>query len=445
MIWRVLLLSLCLSMGGIQLSSAQNSRKIKALQSQKKEIQKGLKKKQTELSTTQKHVEAKMRDISMLTNQLENRQRYIDDMERQIKGVDQKISSQEQKIEQNERELERKKQDYIKALRFARLNKSVNSPLLFVLSTKSVTQMYRRSRYAREYANYERTLAEQIVEKQNELLAGKNELLKVKGEKHRLVSECEAQRAQLQRLQDEEKRNVAGLQKRQKALSKEVETQKQQLMALDRKIDQMIAWEVEQARRRAEQEAKRREEARRKKEMEEARKKNNKKVVQKSKSKSKRPSATTSSSAPDQWLTPQDRALNGSFEKNKGRLPVPITGSYMIGSRFGMYNVPGLKNVRLDNKGTNYIGKPGARARAIFDGEVSAVFQFGGTKNVLVRHGSYISVYCNLSSVIVTKGQKVRARDILGSVENDGSGNCVLHFQLRKETVKLNPEAWIGR
>ncbi len=443
MIWRVLLLSFCLSTGGIQLSSAQNSRKIKALQSQKKEIQKGLKKKQSELTTTQKNVEAKMRDISMLTNQLENRQRYINDMEQQIKGVEQKIAAQESKLAQNARELESKKQDYIKALRYARLNKSVNSPLLFVLSTRSVTQMYRRSRYAREYANYERSLAEQIIQKQNELLAGKNELLKVKGEKHRLVSECEAQRAQLQRLQEEEKRNVAGLQKRQKALSKEVEQQKKQLVALDRKIDQMIAWEVEQARRRAEQEAKRREEARRKKERDAARKQGSKNTGQKSKS--KRSSATSSSPAANQWLTPQDRALNGSFEKNKGRLPVPITGSYMIGSRFGMYNVPGLKNVRLDNKGTNYIGKPGAKARAIFDGEVSAVFQFGGTKNVLVRHGSYISVYCNLSSVIVTKGQKVKARDILGSVENDGSGNCVLHFQLRKETAKLNPEAWIGR
>lgn len=117
----------------------------------------------------------------------------------------------------------------------------------------------------------------------------------------------------------------------------------------------------------------------------------------------------------------------------------------MLGSRFGVYNVPGLKNVRLDNKGTNYVGQRGAMARAIFDGEVSAVFQFGDSKNVLVRHGSYISVYCNLSSVRVAKGQKVKARDILGMVEEDDSGHCVLHFQLRKETQKLNPEVWIGR
>ena len=91
------------------------------------------------------------------------------------------------------------------------------------------------------------------------------------------------------------------------------------------------------------------------------------------------------------------------------------------------------------------MGQSGAHARSIFDGEVSAVFQLGALKNVLVRHGSYISVYCNLSSTIVVRGQKVKARDILGTVAADESGSYILHFQLRKETAKLNPEAWIGR
>ena len=83
--------------------------------------------------------------------------------------------------------------------------------------------------------------------------------------------------------------------------------------------------------------------------------------------------------------------------------------------------------------------------RAVFDGEVTAVFQIGSMKNILVRHGSYISAYCNLSSTIVQRGQKVKARDILGTVAPDDNGNFVLHFQLRKETSKLNPEQWIGR
>jgi murein hydrolase activator len=100
-----------------------------------------------------------------------------------------------------------------------------------------------------------------------------------------------------------------------------------------------------------------------------------------------------------------------------------------------------LKGVTLDNKGINIQGKPGCVARSIYDGEVSAVFGYGGMWNVLVRHGAYISVYCNLKSVSVHKGQKVSTRQALGSV---GSEN-ILQFQLRKETAKLNPEAWLSR
>ena len=411
---------------------AQNSRKVKALQTQKKELQKNLKQSRKELKATEKDVAGKLRDISMIVNRLENRQKYIDTMEVQLRRVDDRMKTLEERVARTTQDLERKKGDYAKALRYARACKSVGSPLLFVLSSKSVTQMYRRSRYAREYACYQRNLAEQIVERRNDLLEEKGQLLAVKAEKNRLKEECERQKALLQQQKEEEQKNVAGLRQKQKRLNKEVVQQQRQLSALDRKIDQLVAYEIEQARKRAEAAARRKAERQRKK-------------VQAVASKDRKDKAAGSIPPEYKWITPQERELNGNFIRNKGRLPVPITGKYMIGSHFGTYNVPGLKNVRLDNKGTNYIGRPGAMARSIFDGEVSTVFQFGGSKNVLVRHGSYISVYCNLSSVRVSKGQKVKARDILGVVEDDGSGHCVLHFQLRKEKQKLNPEVWVGR
>ena len=100
----------------------------------------------------------------------------------------------------------------------------------------------------------------------------------------------------------------------------------------------------------------------------------------------------------------------------------------------------GLKNVTLDNKGINILGSPGCQARSIYDGEVSAVFGYSGSMVVMVRHGAYISVYCNLRSVSVARGQKVAARQVLGTVGIDN----ILQFQLRIETAKLNPEAWLG-
>ena len=295
------------------------------------------------------------------------------------------------------------------------------------------------------------------MQKQADLLDAQNRLLEAKSQQTELLREVIGQRRQLSAQQVEQRKKVDGLKKQETGLQGQVAQQQKQLAALDKKIDELIAYEIEQARKRAE-------EAARKKAAEEAARKA--KAAKSSKgskgSSGSKGSASGSKGSTDakgskgsadakassgggNWLTAEDRQLSGSFEKNKGKLPVPITGPYMLGNRFGLYTVPGLKNVQLDNKGVNYIGRSGARARSIFDGEVTAVFQFSGTRNVLVRHGSYISVYCNLSSVIVKKGQKVKARDVLGTVVQDEKGNCVLHFQLRKETAKLNPEAWIGK
>ena len=136
-----------------------------------------------------------------------------------------------------------------------------------------------------------------------------------------------------------------------------------------------------------------------------------------------------------------DRMMSGGFEANKGRLPMPITGSARIVSHYGQNSVAGLSGVTIDNKGINIMGQSGCQARAIYAGEVSAVFGYGGSFVVMVRHGVYISVYCNLRSVNVHRGQKVSTRQSLGAVASDN----ILQFQLRKLQNRLNPEAWIGR
>ncbi|MBQ0142105.1 MAG: peptidoglycan DD-metalloendopeptidase family protein [Prevotellaceae bacterium] len=146
----------------------------------------------------------------------------------------------------------------------------------------------------------------------------------------------------------------------------------------------------------------------------------------------------------DKWVANDNNAkLSSSFTANKGHLPMPITGSYVIAKHYGTYTVPGLKAVTLDNKGIDIKGHDGAMARAVFDGEVSSVFQYGSSYIVMLRHGSYISVYSGLSSVAVSKGQTVTTRQSLGRVGRNSDGNIILHFQLRKESARLNPEQWV--
>lgn len=426
-------------------ATAQNSKKVKALQKQKTELQSVLKKSQTELDKTRKQVKAGQQNLEFIGQQLADRVSYIHRLEAEMDKLDKEITTIQANIRKVNRELEAKRAKLKQSMRYARTQKENNSTLIFALSAGTVTQMYRRARYAREYIAYQHAVGEQIVKKQAELMEAENSLLERKGKKNELLQEVMKQRKLLSQQQTAQQKKVDGLKQQQDGLVSKVKEQQKQLAALNKKIDDLIAYEIEQARKRAE------EAARKKKAAEEAARKKKQQSGKTARSggnsgtKATPRNSSSSSSGSRTWLTAEDRQLNGTFEQNKGRLPVPITGQYMLGNRFGVYNVPGLKNVRLENKGTNYVGKPGARARAVFDGEISAVFQFGGTNNVLVRHGSYISVYCNLSSVIVAKGQKVHGKDVLGTVANDGNGNCVLHFQLRKETTKLNPEAWIGR
>ncbi len=421
---------------------SQNSKRVKALQKQKVELQNTLKKSKADLTKTKQQVKVGQQNIHYIGVQLNNRLDQIVGLEKEIDELDSLTIQLQGRIREKEMELREKREKLKQAMRYARTQKVQTSSLIFILSANNVKQMFRRSRYAKEYVSFQHNLGEQILKKQSELLEEQNKLLDTKSKKSSLVREVMLQRKDLGFQQVQQQKKVDGLKKQESGLAGKIAEQQKQLNALNKKIDDLIAYEIEQARKAAEAAARKKaaEEVARKKAAEEvARKKSGGKAA---------PAPKVSSPAPTKpstWLTAEDRQLNGTFEQNKGRLPVPLTGQYMIGNRFGTYTVPGLKNVQLENKGVNYVGRSGARARSIFAGEVTAVFQFGGSRNVLIRHGSYISVYCNLSSVTVTKGQKVNAKDIIGTIADDGTGKCVLHFQLRKETAKLNPESWIGR
>ena len=414
-----------------QPAAGQYSKKVKDLNNQKAKLQKELKASQQKLTKTSTEVKKGQTKNSYLDQEIEVRVKYIHQTEHELDSLQTLVDSVQGEIHYLDSVLTSKKAKYTHALRATQAYRKVNSTLLFALSARDIAQMYRRLRYTRQYASFERTLGEQVQAKQIELLEQQNRLLGLKSEMNNKMRILVEERARLSRQQVEQQKQVNSLQKRAKDLQQQVSDQQKRIAALQKKIDEVVAEEI----RKAEEERKRREAEARKKAQ----------AAKKSSGKAATPAPSTSKgSSSSKWLTPEEQKLNGSFAQNKGRLPVPITGEYMIGARFGS-NTSGHSHVVLNNKGTNYVGRSGARARTVFDGVVSAVFQFGGMKNVLVRHGSYISVYCNLSSVIVHKGQKVKARDLLGTVADDGTGRFVLHFQLRKETTLLNPESWVGR
>ena len=447
---------------------------IKGLKNERAQIKKQIVAQQQKLRKNERDVKERLKNLMVINSEIADKRRTIDTIRRDITHLDGNITKLNSQLDVLGKELNDRKQKYVKSMRYMHRNRSIQSQLMFIFSAKNFSQMYRRMRFMREYASYQRAQGEEVKTKQAEVTEKHQQLTATKKQKSNLLYKGEQERLSLEGKQVEQQKVANSLQKQQKTIQAIIAQQQKRDAAINAQIDRLVAIEVEKARQRAIAEAKRKaaEEAKRaeaerkrkaeelarkqaelarkqkeaeaaKRKAEEQRNEEDRKAIAEAKKLEREVEVAKKEQAKPLIynLDSEDRRISGSFESNRGRLPMPITGGYRIVSHFGQYNVEGLNNVRLDNKGINILGSAGAKARSIFDGEVSAVFSMGGVTGVMVRHGSYISVYCNLSSVSVHRGQKVSARQVLGSVGQDN----ILQFQLRKERAKLNPEAWLGR
>ena len=472
---------------------------VKSLRTQSQKLHQDTEAKKKRAKQVENNVRQGMQSLLVLSNEIDAKRRTIDTIQHDITSLDADIVLMSRQLDTLSVELEDRKQRYKKSLRYMHRNRNIQSQLMFVFSADNLNQMYRRIRFNREYATFQRAQGEAVKQKQEQLRKKQSEVSDAKQHKRLLLARGEQERQQLEGQQNEQRRQVDALKKEQQTLNIVIAQQQKQEADLNARIDRMIAEEIARAKARAEAEAKRKAEAEaRKKRQEElarkraaaeaARKENERRIAEAkaaeeqakrearaaarkdaaqraaadrkareaeaARKKAERQAreeetarsrdiARTERTAVETYTVPAaDRKLSGSFESNKGRLPMPITGAYRLVRNFGSYTVEGLKNVRLDSKGIHLKGQPGAKAQCVFEGEVSGVYVQGQNNHiVMVRHGKYISVYCNLASVYVRPGQHVAARQALGSIGGDG----VMQFQLRNWKELLNPMRWLGR
>lgn len=427
--------------------SAQTTPRIRRLERERTELRRQISESETLLQSTQKGVKSQLENLALLSDQIGERKKYIQTIERDVASIQQEIRRLEVELKGLGDNLTARKKRYEHSVRYMSTRLSIQEKMMFVFAADNLNQMYRRMRYMQEYASFQRLQGNQILEKQKEVHEKKNVLQQSKKAKEQLLAQGQVEKKELEGKEKERKDLLAGLQKKQRSIQKELSAQKRTADQLNAKIDKLIAYEIEQTKKRAEAERRRKEAAKKREAAAKQKTIENKtsKQGEVSKEVEEQTAALPLMKQEIYHVNSDDRALSGSFEKNKGRLPVPVTGPYAIIGHYGQYQVSGLRHVRLDNKGIDIKTKKGAMARAVFNGEVSAVFQFNGLNNVLVRHGNYITVYCNLSSVLVRKGSQLKTRDVIGEINTDADGNTILHFQLRKEVTKLNPEVWIHR
>lgn len=451
----VALLLLCLPWCG----HAQNSKRIKQMKQESTALKKQIADSENLLRNTKKDIKSQLKNLSVIDGQIVDQTKIVGDYQNEVETLGKDLTAKEAELKKLEQELTACKQKYRRAVLYLNRKRLLQNKWMFVLSAKNFRQMYRRMRYASDYSKYLRAQAETIKQKEEAVSKAREAVHAAKKEKDGLLSEAQGEHKRLEAKKKERQGVISELNKKQSQLTTTIAQQKRKYANLNASIDRLIKQEIaaaearrkkEEARRKAAEEKRRKEEARARAAREAAAKKNKNAKGGNATTSKKASTSTPAKSTPRyEEEDATDRTLSSGFAANRGRLPIPITGSYAITGRYGQYSVEGLSGVSLDSKGINLTGHSGAQARCVYDGEVSAVANVGGTYVVIVRHGSYYSVYSNLSSVAVRNGQSVKTRQTLGAVAGDGSGGCTLHFQLRKRSGStashINPLPWLAR
>lgn len=396
--------------------------------------------------------------ISNLKKKISARTQLVNTTQREARFIDDEIYLRQLDINQLKRELAELRRNYAGVLVSAYKNKSLQNKILFILSADDVAQAYRRIKYLQKYSDFQNRKTKEIKDKQAKI---ENTIKLREAAKREKISNLEQQKTQLTQLDSERKEKqivVDKYIKEQGDLASKIKQRQIASRELDRQISKIIAEEIRLAREKAAKEKAERERAERERIQKEkadaeALAKNTKATRKERKaatsnvasSPTKSGSATKAKELPKSFESrAETSSMSKKFEANKKSLPWPLDRGSII-TRFGPSPHPILEHITVDCPGVEIATSSGSLAKAVFDGEVTAVMSIpGGNKAVIINHGDYFTVYTNLETVIISKGDKIREHQALGKIYTDDTGNTVLGFQVWKGNVKQNPANWIA-
>lgn len=444
---KYLVLIFCLS---VSFSVFSQSREIERLQNQRKSLQ-------TEIETTnrlfldvKKQTTTIIQRIKLINKQIETRKKIIDVQRKEITELDNELVRLQKEIASLDKELTLRKEKYAKAIKMVMHKRQSENKIFFILSGKSFGEALRRMQYLKQYSRVQKNQADEIKEKNAELLQKKQDVQAAKIERSKTLQDIRNEQSKLIAEEQNRKSEMGEAQGKQKVLQKELQDKQKQANRLNNEIEKLIAEEVAQQ----EREAKRLADERRKKREEQQRIAEEKRQKEQKK-KPKREQVEPEKEAPvplpiekEEPLIAEAETFNLSknFVANKGQLPMPVTGAATIVSSFGVHKHSEW-NVSTNSSGIDIQAQQNSDIRSIFDGEVSRIIAFPGYNNcVILRHGDYYTFYANIINVYVKKGQVVKTGHALGKIYTDSdTGIATMHFQLWKKTTKLDPAPWLKR
>ncbi len=354
------------------------------------------------LGRVNENQKATLGKLRLLNRQIEQRNHLISAISSEVSLLQMLIDDNTLVVEMLTSDLEKIRQEYAAMVRFAWKNRNLSDKILFFLSAENFNQAFQRVVWFRQYADFR--------EKQSEIMASLQIILT------RKVSDLRIQQLVQQGViseKQEENRKLAMHKKQQDLVAKDLQKKKSDLqnkLTRQRRIEQQLAAEIQ-------------------------------KVIEEE----TRKASKTGKSGME--MTPEQQLAGSSFEQNRRRIPWPVEKG-VITEKFGIHPHPVLEKVTVNNNGVSIATSPGAKARAVFNGEISRVFGItGGNLAIIIRHGHYLTVYSNLVNVTVKKGEQIVARQSLGTVYSDPEedNKTLLKFQIWKESQKLDPEDWLAR
>jgi septal ring factor EnvC (AmiA/AmiB activator) len=409
------------------------------LEERKAQIQKEIRENEKLLQTVKKKEKSAVNVIIIQSNKIKLKEKLIQTTEKQTKLLNNDIYINQIQINKLKKELNELKKDYANMILKSYKSRSEQSRAMFILSSESFLQAYKRVQYMKQYTNYRKLQGEEIQTKSVELIDYNGKLDKQKQEKQKLIAEKEKERLSLLKEKQEQLKVVNSIKKDKNKIAAEIKKKQQEAKAIDRQIDRLIRAAIAEANRKAAME-KAMEKA---KAQSKAESKTETKAELKTRAKSLVSTAPVSSSKIE--LTPESKIIADNFKANRGRLPFPVEKGF-VSLGFGDQPHPVHKTLTIHNSGVEITTEQGANARAVFDGEVTSVIVLSPVnKAVMIQHGDYFTVYQNLSSVNVGKGDKVSRKQAIGRVRTNGeTGKTVLKFLILQNTTYNNPSSWLS-
>jgi len=345
------------------------------------------------------------------------KQKLIATTEKQTKLLNNDMYVNQVEINRLKKDLARLREDYAALILKSYKARSEQSRAMFLLSSENFLQAYKRAQYMKQYASYRRAQGEEIRQKSIELDVYNQKINVQKAAKEKLLVENQKEKQALEMEKQEQEKIVQEIKKDKKQITADIKKKQQETKAIDRQIDKLIREAIAAA---------------------------NKKTAVAAAKKNPGSAAPKATSDTKIVLTPESKIIADNFRANKGKLPWPVEkGAVTLG--YGTQSHPVYKTLEVHNSGVEITTEASTNARAVFGGEVSRVIVISPlNKAVMIQHGDYFTIYQNLSSVSVSKGDKVQMKQSIGKIRTSGeTGKTVLKFLILQNTVYNNPQDWI--